>query len=240
MMILIYGCQDSTKALIDNPNKELEYIALIDTFRNQLQLDTANSITEAEFHPMYMGRKRDSILLNYWPGEIEYKSINWKKYKRPDSSEVSIFVDTTQIIGSVNRFIAPPPPPPNAESDEKEYKWERKFFRGDIKSFPIFVKNNTKDTLNVGYGEYIPMIIEAKDSLGNWRSIQEPYIYFCGTGLTNYFLPPDEIIITSCKLFEGEFETKMRIAFGFDIKTKSNEFNGKMRYEQFNEPKEKY
>lgn len=47
-------------------------------------------------------------------------------------------------------------------------------------------------------------------------------------------------MITSCKLFEGKFETKMRIAFGFDRKTKSNEFNGKMNYEQFNERKEKY
>jgi len=240
MMILIWSCQDSTKELIDNPKKEFESIELIDTFKNKLQLDTANSITEAEFYPMYMGTKKNSIMLNYWSGEIEYKSMNRGQYKRPDSSDLKILVDTTQIIGSVNRFIIPPPPPPNMENESDEYKWERKIFRGDIKSYPIIVKNLTKDTLNVGYGEYIPLIIEAKDSLENWRPIQEPYIYFCGTGLTNYFLPPNEIIISSCKLYEGEYETKMRVVFGFDRMTKSNDFIGKINYKQFDEPKEKF
>lgn len=84
------------------------------------------------------------------------------------------------------------------------------------------------------------MIIEAKDSSGIWKPIQEPYVYFCGTGLTHYFLPPDEILVSSCKLFEGEFNTKIRIAFGFDRKTKSNEFDGKISYDQFDKLKHKY
>lgn len=235
-MILICSCQDATTALINHSQEELEHLVLIDTFNNQLQLDTAYSITEAEFHPMYMGKKQDSITLNYWPGDIEYTSRYWEEYKSPDSNDLKIFVDSTQIIGSVNNFYIPPPP----SFEEENQKWKRKFVRGKIKSYPIIIKNNSVDTLKVGYGDYIPMIIEAKDSLGNWKPIQKPYIYFCGTGLSMYFLPPEEIIITSCKLFEGEYKTKMRIVFGFERTIQSNEFIGKINYEQFNKLAKEY
>lgn len=235
-MILICSCQDATTALIHRPQEELEHLVLIDTFNNQLQPDTAYSITEAEFHPMYMGKKQDSISLNYWIGDIEYATMYWEEYKSPDSNDLNIFVDSTQIIGSVNNFYIPPP----LSFEEENEKWKRTFVRGKIKSYPIIIKNNSVDTLKVGYGDYIPMIIEAKDSLGNWKPIQKPYIYFCGTGLTMYFLPPEEIIITSCKLFEGEYKTKMRIVFGFERTIQSNEFTGKINYEQFNKLAKEY
>ncbi|MCB0514726.1 MAG: hypothetical protein R2798_04390 [Chitinophagales bacterium] len=246
MTILIWGCQNSSNKPINNPKIDINSIELIDTFKNKLLLDTANSITIAEFHPTYIGVAKNSILLNYWSDEIEYRTMDWQEYKDPDSNDLEIYVDTSQIIGSVNKFsISLPPPPLNYENDPKEIdneedKQEKKNYRGEIKSYPVFVKNKTKDTLDVGYGEYIPLIIEAKDNSGNWKPIQKPYIYRCGTGLTNYFLPPNEIIITSCKLFEGDYETKMRVTFGFDNTTSSNEFKGKMNYKQFDESKEKY
>lgn len=240
MMICIWSCGDSNKQSISDLSEDpFKSIELIDTFTNDLEFDVATSVTTAEFHPMYMGIGKDSIHLNYWPGEIEYLSFSWDEFRTPDSNDLKIHVDTSQIIDSVNRrAIPPPPPPPNSEEEAKP--WERKLNRGKIKSYPIIMKNVSEDTLSVGYREYIPLIIEAKDSSGNWRPIQEPYRYYCGTGLPNYHLPPKEIVIASCKLFEGDYETEMRITFGFDRVIKSNEFKGQINYKQFDQSEPNY
>lgn len=117
---------------------------------------------------------------------------------------------------------------------------KRKAKRGDTKSYPVIITNVSADTLEVGYGEYLSLIIEAKDSLENWMPIQERFFYKCATGLMDFHLPPDEIIISSIKHFSGPFETKMRIAFGRDRKIKSNEFIGSINYEQFTDPEHNY
>ena len=239
-LVIIFGCQNSTNELKSNLNQlEFRSIELIDTFSNPLLFENACSITEAEFHPMYMGIIKDSIFLNYNSREIEYKNYHWNKYRRPDPNNLIIYIDTLQTIGSVKRHIVPPPPPPGYKGHGK-FKELNKVSRGETKSYPVYIKNITKDTLIVGYGIYIPLVIEAKDSLGKWRPIQEPYNYFCGTGLNNYYLPPNEIILNSCKLFQGDYKTKMRLSFGYENTSKSNEFVGYMNYEQFDESLNKY
>ncbi len=42
-------------------------------------------------------------------------------------------------------------------------------------------------------------------------------------------------MVTSCRLFEGNYHTKMRLAFQYDYEgfVYSNEFLGTMNYEQF-------
>ncbi len=221
----------------------LSQIKLIDTFDNQLELDTVSSITEATFHPMYIGEKLDSIYLAYNSRAVTNRTEEWNHYKRldssvlvisyyrkPDSSSIIVFVDTTQMIGSVQRYLIPPPPPPNSDST---FSWETKYYRGKTKSYLVMIENISEDTLNLGYGEYLPLIIEAQDSLGLWKPIQEPHTYFCGTGLTYFYITPNQIAITSCKLFKGNYKTKMRLGYGFKPRIYSNEFYGQMKYSQF-------
>lgn len=244
MIIWGWSCEYSSKSLIPY-STNFESIELIDTFNNKLKLDIANSITEAEFHPAYIGIRKDSIKLTYWSGDVTHRSNDWRKFKEPDSIDLKIYVDTTRIIGAVNDVPLPPPPPPLIfkEGEKEKYDfWEKQTFRGDIKSYPVFITNISNDTLKVGTGENIKLITEAKDSLGNWKPIQKPSNLLCGTGLTLYYLPSTEIILTSCKLFDGDFETTMRLIFesDADIIIKSNEFKGKMNYSQFDEPKNYY
>ena len=94
--------------------------------------------------------------------------------------------------------------------------------------------------MSVGYGQHIPLILEAQDSLGEWQAIQKLYTYWCGTGLTSFCLLPGELVITSCKLYEGDYQTKMRLAFGFKKTNYSNEFIGRMNYKQFEIPQNRY
>ena len=236
--ILIICCGACTNTINQDINKaELPSITLIDTFTNELKPDTANHITEAAFHPMYMGLEKDSIQLNYWSGDIDYKTQNWNAYKGADSNDVSVFVDTSQVIGSVGRFHDIPPPALGENTDEI---LERNYYRGETKSYPVFIKNLSSDTLQVGYGAFIPLLMEARDSLGNWKKIQEPFMYFCGTGLSHYYLPPNEIILTPCKLFAGDFKTTMRLTYGFGVNSKSSEFEGFINYSQFERFREIY
>ncbi len=237
-LLLIWSCGSQASKTME-PNRfysQFEKVVLVDTFHNELQLDTASFITEAEFHPMYIGKIRDSIALKYRSRAIKNRTLHWKENRRPNSADLEIFVDTTRKIGSATNIFIPPPPGPQASKVD----WNLLDHRGKISSYPVMLANHSGETLNIGFGEYLPLLIEARDSLGNWRPIQEAYRYHCGTGLTSFYLPPEEILITSCKQYSGDYRTTMRLVLESENPAYSNEFYGAINYQQFDEPKYRY
>lgn len=225
-------------SVVDISKNDLYHIQLIDSFSNKLDFDRASQITNAAFYPMYIGQQKDSIVLVYTSKFIHQRSFDWYQFKSPDSTDLEIFVNHAKLIGSVHELIMPPPPPPPELAES--FEWEYEYYRGPVRSYPVFIKNKSRDTLNISYGAHLPLLIEAQDSLGNWRRIQEHYKYSCSTGIANFHLPPDEILLTSCKLFTGAYQTKMRLVFGFKDFHYSNEFVGSMNYTQFEEVKDIY
>ncbi len=223
-VLVIFTCSCSSQEV----KISLSKIVLIDTFKNELRFDTANFISEAEFHPMFIGKRKDSILLNYNSRKIEQRNFDWDINRMSDSTDLNIYIDTTKIIGSAIQFIP-------LKYIEGKFESVTENYRGETKSYPVLIENTSTDTLTIGYGEYIPLIIEAVDSLGKWKPIQEPYTYFCGTGLTHTYIPPNQLLVTSCKLYSGKYLTKMRLAFGWRKFAYSNEFYGRMNYKQFEE-----
>ena len=131
-----------------------------------------------------------------WIDEGLERLINIE-YKYPDSNDLKIVVDTSEIIGSgmdgKNTYSM-------TNDDVRSYN-----FKGKYKSYPVFIENVSNDTLSIGFGNRIYPIVEAKDSLGNWRPIQKPGTYYCGTGLQSFYLEPNNILISSCKLYDGDF-----------------------------------
>ena len=97
-------------------------------------------------------------------------------------------------------------------------------------SFPILLTNLDTDTIFIGYGRHIPLIMEATDSLGNWKPIQERFIYMCGNGVGSIILPPNECVLTLAPIFKGSYKTKLRLTLG-DIHSKP--FIGFINYRQF-------
>jgi len=238
-IVLIYACgsQELEIGMLPTYKNSLGNIVLIDTFKNELKLDTASFITEAEFHPMFIGKRVDSIILNYNSRKIEQRHFEWTINKMPDSNDLNVYIDTTKIIGSSIKTITALRKRLDNGLDWKTIAVEE---RGEIKSYPVIIENTSRDTLTIGYGEYIPLILEAVDSLGEWKPIQEPYTYFCGTGLTHIYIQPNQSLITSCKLYRGEYLTKMRLAFSFHKAIYSNEFYGQMNYKQFDKSPNMY
>lgn len=241
-LIFVFGCGPQKiefEEVADLQNPLLE-IKLLDTFHNQLRLDTLSSLESADFHPIYIGIKKDSIALNYSLSGPNYRTMDWEAYRTPLTSDLEIYVDTSRVIGSaIGHFIIPPPPPPLPNAKP----WKSPIYapsRGELKSYPVIIENNASDTLNIGYGDYIALLTQALDSTGQWRPIQKHYIYMCGTGLTQYYLPPQEILLTSCKRYAGNYQTKFRLAFGFESTSYSNEFSGQMNYSQFEESENEF
>jgi hypothetical protein len=102
-------------------------------------------------------------------------------------------------------------------------------YRLNKKSYPIFIKNKTSDTLSIGFGNILPIITESQDSTGHWKKIERQFSYFCGTGLTKFYLPPNEIAITTLRINYGKKNTKFRVKFKLgENEIYSNEINGKI------------
>lgn len=98
------------------------------------------------------------------------------------------------------------------------------------KSFAVLLRNINRDTVTIGYGSNIPLIMETKDSLGVWKPIQEKFTYMCGNGVGSIILPPNEIVITFAPIFEGNYKTLLRLTLG---KNKSKPYWGFINYRQF-------
>lgn len=90
--------------------------------------------------------------------------------------------------------------------------------------------NKHADTIVVGYGVLIPIILEAKNKQGKWNPIQDRYIVGCGTGVGHIFLPPNQIVITLAPIFNGDYKTQLRLKCGNNY---SNTFTGSIKYSQF-------
>jgi hypothetical protein len=96
--------------------------------------------------------------------------------------------------------------------------------------FPVMLTNRDTDTIIIGYGSQIPLIMEATDTLGNWKPIQERYIYLCGNDVGSIMLPPNESVLTLAPIFKGNYKTKLRFTLGDNH---SKPFNGFINIRQF-------
>jgi hypothetical protein len=96
-------------------------------------------------------------------------------------------------------------------------------------SYPVLVRNQENDTVAIGYGDFLPLYLEAKDRQGQWRAIGQPYAYMCGNGLPLLFLPPNQVVLTSVFIPHGPFRTVLRLRLG---KTYSPSFTGSIHPHQ--------
>ncbi|ASB50328.1 hypothetical protein [Alkalitalea saponilacus] len=152
----------------------------------------------------------DEFMIEYrnHPLEKFRKSFGYSHNKKTIHKEksVSVKVDTINEISKYNLH-------------HKEY----------YKAFPIIISNNLNDTILMDSNTNISLIVEALDSLNNWRRITSPNIHGIPID-SNYFLPPKFSVILSTYITRGDYQTKLRIRVGNNY---SNEWTGKINYSQF-------
>ncbi|KAA3640496.1 MAG: hypothetical protein DWQ02_01995 [Bacteroidetes bacterium] len=203
---------------------ELSDITFVDTFNITCHYDSTEFLSVADYPPVFIGRLSDTVLIDHRSEFSDYYEYSWTQYNAPDLFALEVLVDTTRIMPNSNPITLPVPIPGDI-IDPTE--------RQGFCAYPVFMMNQTSDTISVGYGKFIPLILEAKDSTGNWRPLEVSYIYDCGTGLNTIFLPPGNTLITSCKIYQGDYQTSLRLKFGFEWFNYSNQFTGSIDYGQF-------
>jgi len=234
--------------IIDTPKWTMPYI--VDTFNFRTAIRNQKEFGIANYLPLYFGKLDDTLFVNYFIKNIPpppdpylvYQDSNGntitKKYDKfkdhrndyywdrhdeyfPlhsseilalwDSIPIDIHIDTTQTIRNID-FSA---------SQDSTYAFM---------AYPVVLSNNTDKKIRLGYGPHIELILEAKDKKGQWNPIERDYTYFCGTGLPVVVLPAGESVITSVKMYQGDFKTDLRLRTGNSL---SETFQGSIYLTQF-------
>ncbi|PHR23171.1 MAG: hypothetical protein COA38_17295 [Fluviicola sp.] len=224
VLVIAISCNRTTNKDVDEV-ETFQFPKITDRFKNDtLELTSEIWLNYGDHTPYYFGKLTDSVSIerylrpmlpppgadtsewNFEPkeGKFDEYFLDWmdnREFKRRDSADLFIKVDTTQIINNNGR-----------------------------KAFPVLIQNKSIDTIYIGYGSQIPIITEAKTKNGEWKPIEERFIYMCGNGLHSIILPPNELVITSELIYTGNFKTKLRLKMGNNY---SEEFNGTINETQF-------
>lgn len=225
LIFTLLSCQSEKSKVSLNTTNENFNPVLIDTIGlNKTNFifegDDERWITDANYMIYYIGPKKDTLfmypLLGFYDSspndESDYK-VETEDYKNPNEAYFVDFFEksykkatdlTTEIRVDTTKQIG--------------------------NSYPVYLTNKSIDTSFVGFGERLPLILEAIDSTGKWKPIQERFVYMCGTGLTSIILPPNEMVVTFVPIFKGNYKTKLRISDG---QNHSQSFEGKLFYTQF-------
>jgi len=204
LILTFYSCIESGKV---KHKTDFGCINFYNPNDRYLKVAKANNLSEAGFYYYYLGESKDSIVLNFSNNYSDsklnklYRRHDYYHLKYVDSSDLVIFIDTTRIIGTPN---------------------------DRYKSFPVFVKNVSKDTLRFRFA----LEFKAKNGewvYSGWRDSKK-VITGCGSGSSEIVFPPSKILVTSCKVYEGAVETKMRIRSGPNF---SNEIFNSIGIEDF-------
>jgi hypothetical protein len=200
--------------------RQFNEVNFVDIFQNNLIKDNSQQITISQFPPVYIGKLKNRIKLNYIIEKIGNRTEEWDKYSLPSVSSITISIDTTRNIPSTTDVFP-------------LYKLGGNVENKNISAYPVFIQNISIDTVQIGFGDIIPMVIEAKDKKGIWRPIQKRFRYDCATGLTSFFLAPNQISISTMKQFKGTFKTELRIVYLAKKKIYSNTITGNIDPKQF-------
>jgi len=223
--------------------EEFKQIELIDTVNKDLKTCAISEISTAYYLPLYIGLLPKRIDLSDRESiDLEIFSERDDHTIRVNPTDFIIYVDTSRIIGMQNRQqVLPPPPPPGSKIIVPESV--KKFKRLHYKSYPVFIKNSSDSfVFPIGYDQVSDLIIEAKDSFGIWRPIQKQFFTLNCLASPPLSIPPKNVLLTACPIFNGEYKTKLRIVLGVAIIDENNEkitpfvsnvFEGYINYGQF-------
>lgn len=232
--LLICSCQTDKDKVWQEENTRESFPWVSDTigmekFIFNFEEDEPTWLTTANYGVYYIGLKKDTIYLtpfisNTPPppppppppalGSKHNKEVEYKEHKNPFSKYFTTWMDGRAY----------------KNWDETKIELRVNTLKPMSNSYPVLLTNIDADTTFIGYGSHIPLVMEALDSRGNWKAIQERFVYRCGVGLSSIILPPNECVLTLAPIFKGKYKTKLRLKIG---KNYSEPFIGFINYRQF-------
>lgn len=219
MCMLLVGCHTTSKyEVIKERGLDILDVTLHDTIAFENSYANERNTARNAYDLLYIGELKDSITLGYQYQDKTFAYKEGQRYHYPDTSSLSVFVDTTKVISDLQLY---------PQEDNEPFK--------GYYAHPVFIRNKTEDTLFISEAEIIFITMEAQDSTGEWKLIQRPGDV-CTMGEDSYYLLPNNCAITSSIIYQGEYKTKLRLLLGEDYKGSaiiSNEFDGSINYSQF-------
>jgi hypothetical protein len=209
--LFLISCQNNAKQT-DNSKK---FPIVLDTvgigeFLNSRGEEDPSLLAVANYKVYFIGKIKDSVYLS--------KSFNfYPPMPLPPGLKLTNKINTSEPENPFKKYYIE-----QGKRDKYPDRLEDKIdiqFDTAVKIsslFPVMVTNRETDTIFIGYGTHVPLIMEAMDSLGNWQPIQERfrYRYGCGTDLGAIILPPNESILTLVPTFKGNYKKKLRLTLG--------------------------
>ncbi|WP_298248336.1 hypothetical protein [uncultured Christiangramia sp.] len=248
ILILFISCNES-----DNKGDTTEFPVLTN-IKTVKKIKTDSLITRSSSSILYIGYLKDTIELNYELVDFPFNPPP-PPPPPPENGKVQEIdtIELRKIFNTYNEKFKSNPVYPfysGWEESRKFKSWNEtninievdtntiikqlvidKYFRKEYyKAYPVFIKNQENDTINIGYDRFIPIIVEAKDSTNKWKPIEKMYSFMCGNGINSLILPPNNIIISSKVIYQGDYNTELRIKLGDNY---SNKFKGSINYSQF-------
>ena len=221
--LFFFGCKNEVEKIIpkSEPGTVFPTISNPINLKYKSLFDEENPtwISTASYRFNYLGKLKDTISLGIESFSIAEFPNNHKKKSKIEKRErpnAKYYIEWDKE--SHLKYI-------------REPKIEIQISSKRVKNFyPVLLRNRTRDTVPIGYGSIIPLILEAKDKTGKWKPIQERFSYMCGNGVGTIILPPKEIAVTLVPIFQGNYRTQLRLSMGSN---KSNTFWGNINYRQF-------
>jgi len=107
--------------------------------------------------------------------------------------------------------------------------------------YPVYIVNRTSDSkLFIGKDSYVYGFQEALDEKGIWQRIEVRPSDFCGNGIWELTIHPNEFLTVLFAKYEGDFNTKLRVRIeNGDNTFFSKPFDGQISKQQFIINKEK-
>jgi hypothetical protein len=142
-----------------------------------------------------------------------YEEEDYLRYGEVHDSLLQIVVDTDTEICKADYYTC----------DDSNFLF---------KATPIFIKNVSKDTITVGYNNFLSFELEAIDDNGDWKIIERRIPAGCGNEMTYISILPGDIVISSVIKYSGGFETMLRLKLDGVY---SKPFKGSINKSQFEE-----
>ncbi len=175
----------------------------------------------------YIGIAKDTIQLSEDSDSITENNIipialhrRLENYNFECNDCININVDTSQILTLF------------------EVEWRRSKLK-DIhyRSYPVVIENKSDSLYKIGFGQNVRIILEALDADNTWKPIEIPYMYRCGTGLTDLYLQGHQIACVLIPIYYGDFRTQLRLKLNNHF---SKPFSASINKKQFTKPKGAY
>lgn len=229
MSFFYLGCMDKKDVPHNSMKEKLGFPTIIDTIDYEGRKVESDWLNTANYKLYYIGEEKDELIIDYLfnsrylgpvyecyyfskdtifhEERIPYESyfMEWSSSSQNclpvDYAKLEITIDINQLV----------------------------YNDGGI-AYPVIIKNVDSDSVFIAYGDFIPLIMEAMNEKGEWKPIEEPWIYMCGNGVGSVILPPNEIVLTSAFKYNGKHKTLMRLKIGENY---SNTFLGMINPRQF-------